>query len=191
MWTIVSRKQEKIQIFLKITLLTILVSFSKELLYSNQTCAWSQTKLQESKIFSSLLKVQNLCSSSGLVKMSASCLSVLTWLKMISALVSWSLKKWCLISICLDLEWFTGLFASLMALSLSHKSGILLNLQPKSLKVNLIQCSYAQQAPAVTYSASAVDRAMDFCFLELQDRSDRPRNWQVSNVLFLSTLQPA
>jgi hypothetical protein len=68
---------------------------------------------------------------------------------------------------CLVLEWFTGLLASLIALSLSHKSGILLKLQPKSLKVNLIQSSCAQQTPAATYSASAVDKATEFCFLEL------------------------
>jgi hypothetical protein len=70
-----------------------------------------------------------------------------------------------------------------MALSLSHKSGILLNLQPKSLKVNLIQSSCAQQAPAATYSASAVDRATEFCFLEFQHcyrhNLGRPERWAV------------
>jgi hypothetical protein len=78
-----------------------------------------------------------------------------------------------------------------MALSFSHKSGTLLNLQPKSLKVSLIQSSWAQQASAATYSASAVERATEFCFLELQDTKDLPRNWQVPDVLFLSTLQLA
>jgi hypothetical protein len=77
---------------------------------------------------------------------------------------------------CLVLEWFTGLLASLIALSLSHKSGILLNLQPKSLKVDFIQSNCAQQAPAATYSASAVDKATEFYFLELQDTRDQPRN---------------
>jgi hypothetical protein len=102
-------------------------------------CAWCQTKLQKSKIFNSLLKVQNLCSSTGLVKISASCLSVLTWLRAMS-----------------PFEWFTWLLASLIALSLLYKSGILINLQPKLLKVNLIQTSCAQ-VPVATYSASAVD----------------------------------
>ena len=115
---------------------------------------------------------------------SASCFSVLRWLNAISPLASWSHKKWCLMSMCLVLEWFTGLFASLIALSLSHKSRILLNLQPKSLKVNRIQSSCAQQVPAATYSALAVDRATEFYFLELQDTKDRPRNWQVPELLF-------
>jgi hypothetical protein len=132
-----------------------------------QTCAWSQDKFWESKIFSSLLKAQNISSSRGFVKISVSCLSMLTWLKAISPLVSWSLMKWCLMSMCFDLECFTGLLASLMALALTHKSGTLLNLQPKSLKVSLIQSSWAQQAPAATYSASVVERATEFCFLEL------------------------
>ena len=158
---------------------------------NKQVCAISHAKLRESKIFSLLLKAQNLCSSSGLVKISACCLSVLTWLKAISPLVSWSLRKWCLMSMCLVLEWFTWLFASLIALSLSHKSRILLNLQPKSLKVNRIQSSCAQQVPAATYSASAVDRATEFYFLELQDTRDRLRNWQVPEVLFWTTLQSA
>jgi hypothetical protein len=57
--------------------------------------------------------------------------------------------------------------------------------------VNLIQSSCAQEAPAATYSASAVDRATKFCFLELQDTRDQPRNWQVPDVLFRSTLQLA
>jgi hypothetical protein len=41
------------------------------------------------------------------------------------------------------------------------------------------------------YSASAVDRATEVCFLELQDTRDLPRNWHVPDVLFLSTLHPA
>ena len=79
-------------------------------------------------------------------------------------------------SMCLVLECYTGLLASLMALSLSHKRGIFLYSQQKSLKVYLIQSSWAQQAPAATYSASAVDNAMEVCFLELQDTKDRPKN---------------
>jgi hypothetical protein len=33
-----------------------------------------------------------------------------------------------------------------------------------------------------------VDRATEFCFLELQDTRDWIRNWQVSDVLFLSVV---
>jgi hypothetical protein len=36
-----------------------------------------------------------------------------------------------------------------------------------------------------------VDNAMEFCFFELHDTKDLRRNWQVPDVLFLSTLQPA
>src|SRR5579859_5982594 len=94
-------------------------------------------------------------------------------------------------SMCFVREWFTGLFTNLMALSLSHKRGIFVCSQPKSLRVCFIQSSWAQQAPAATYSASAVDKATLFCFLELHDTKDRPRNWQVPDVLLRSTFQPA
>ena len=164
---------------------------SKPYTMITQVCTQVQARLRESKIFSSLLKAQNLCSSRGLVKISPSCLSVLTCHKAISPLASWSRKKWCLISMCFFLECCTGLLASLMALSLSHKSGILLNSQPKSLKVRFIHKSWAQQAPAATYLASAVDKATEFYFLELQDIREWPRNRHVPIVLFLSTLQPA
>jgi hypothetical protein len=174
----------RFNIFSKNTLLAPRKNFRKDYSRDKQMCAWCQSKLRESRIFNSLLRVQNFCSSSVLVKISASCLLVLTWLRAISSLASWSLKKWCLMSMCVVLEWFTGLLNSLIALSLSHKSGILLNLQPKSLKVNLIQSNCTQQAPATTYSASAVDRAMEFCFFELQDTRDQPRNWQVPDVIF-------
>jgi hypothetical protein len=73
-------------------------------------------------------------------------------------------------------ECCTRLFASLIALSLSHKSGILLNSQPKSLNVYFIHKSWAQQAAAATYLALAVDKATEFYFLELQDTRDLPRN---------------
>ena len=147
-------------------------------------CAIVQTTLRELSIFSSLHKAQNLDSSRGLVKISASCFLMLTWRILISPLVLWSLKKWYRMSICLVLEWFTGLFASFMALLLSHKSGILVNWHPKSWRVCLIQSSWAQHAPAATYSASAVERATQFFFLELQDTRDHPRNWHVPKVLF-------
>jgi hypothetical protein len=61
----------------------------------------------------------------------------------------------------------------------------------KVLEVCLIQTSCAQHCPAATYSASAVDRATEVCFLELQDTRDLPKNWHIPDVLFLSTLHPA
>ena len=41
------------------------------------------------------------------------------------------------------------------------------------------------------YSASAVERATEFCFFEAQDTKDLPKNWQVPDVLFLLILHPA
>ena len=54
-------------------------SFLLSMLVYQSRCAIVQTTLQESSIFSSLRKAQNLDSSRGLVKIVASCFSVLTW----------------------------------------------------------------------------------------------------------------
>jgi hypothetical protein len=40
----------------------------------------------------------------------------------------------------------------------------------------LIQSNCAQQWPAAMYSASAVERATEFCFFEAQDTKDLPKN---------------
>ena len=48
----------------------------------------------------------------------------------------------------------------------------------------------AQHALAAMYSASAVDSATEFCFLEVQETSACPKNWHVPDVLFLSILHP-
>jgi hypothetical protein len=143
---------------------------------SSNLCVRFQVKLRESKIFSSLLRKQNLVSSRGFVKISASWFSGFTWHNLISPFASWCLRKWCVISMCLVLECCTRLLASLMALSLSHSNGILLNSQPKSLKVCFIHSNWAQQAPVAMYSALAVESAKQFYFLELHDTRDRPRN---------------
>ena len=42
----------------------------------------------------------------------------------------------------------------------------------------------AQQAPTAMYSASVVDKATLFCFLEDQDTSDLPSKWHLPDVLF-------
>jgi hypothetical protein len=52
-----------------------------------------QSKLRESKTFSSLRNLQNLFSSKGLVKILASWFSVLIWYISISPLCWWSLRK--------------------------------------------------------------------------------------------------
>ena len=73
--------------------LNLFNSFLIFMLVHQSRCAIVQTTLRESRIFSSLRKAQNLDSSRGLVKISASCFSVLTWQILISPLASWSLKK--------------------------------------------------------------------------------------------------
>jgi hypothetical protein len=52
-----------------------------------------QSKLRESKIFSSLHNLQKVFSSNGLVKISASWFSVLTWYTSIPPFCWWSLRK--------------------------------------------------------------------------------------------------
>src|SRR6266480_1236617 len=85
----------------------------------------------------------------------------------------------------------TGLCAILMALLLSQRRGTLLQMIPKSLRVCLIQSSWAQQLAAAMYSASAVDRETQFCCLDDQHTKDLPRNWQAPEVDFRLTLSPA
>jgi hypothetical protein len=58
------------------------------------------------------------------------------------------------------------------------------------LRVCHIYSSYAQQLPMATYSTSTVDKTTEFCFFKDQDIRDRSRNWQIPEVLFLSTLHP-
>ena len=85
-------------------------------------------KLLKSSTLSSFRNLQKVASSSGLVKISANWSSVLTPSSDISFLATWSLRKWCRISMCLVRECWTGLFASFTALSLSHKRGTFLEL---------------------------------------------------------------
>ena len=140
---------------------------------------------------SSLLILQNWSSFKGLVKISASWLRVSTCSMHMSPLSAWSLIKWCLISICLVREYWTGFLVMLMALVLSQKIGILCNATPKSLNCCLIYKIWAQQLPAAIYSTSAVERATEVYFLLNQETSIWPRNWHVPLVLFLSVLLPA
>jgi hypothetical protein len=90
--------------------------------------AIDQSKLRESKTFSSLRNLQNIFSSKGLVKISASWFSVLMWYTSISPFCWWSLMKWCRMSMCLVRLCSTGLSVKRIALSLSHRSGTLLRL---------------------------------------------------------------
>ena len=150
----------------------------------------SQLILEKSRMFNSFLSLQNLLSSSGFVKISASWSSVPTLSMDMSPFCWWSLIKWCLTSMCLVLECWTGLFVILIALSLSHSNGTWLKLKPKWLKVDLIHNNCAQQLPALMYLASAVESATLFCFFDDHDTRDLPSNWQVPLVLLLLILHP-
>ena len=102
-----------------------------------------------------------------------------------SPFCAWSLRKWCLISICLVLECCIG---TLMALVLSHFIGTYSKDKLKLLRVCFIQKICAQQKPTTMYSPSIVDKATEFCFLLSHETSECPKKWLVSLVFFLSTL---
>ena len=114
-----------------------------------------------------------------------------TYISSISPLATWSLMKWWRISICFVLVWSTRLYAILIALSLSHKRGTLSQWTPYSFKVYLIHNNWVHPLAAATHSSSAVERYIQFCFLEEQHTKDLPRNWQAPEVDFLSSLSPA
>ena len=100
---------------------------------------------KKSSMFNSFLSLQNLFSSSGLVKISASWSSVPTFSMQISPFCWWSLMKWWQASICFVLWCWTGLLVSFTTLSLSHSNGTCLNLIPKSLKVAFWKDQDAQE----------------------------------------------
>jgi hypothetical protein len=102
---------------------------------------------------SSPRKRENVAWSKGLVRISASCFSVGTSMRSMFPFSTLSLRKWHLTSICLVLEWSTGVLAKLMALVLS-------------LNVYVIQSSWEQQLAAATYSAFVVDWATLECLRE-------------------------
>jgi len=80
---------------------------------------------------------------------------------------------------------------SFMALSLSHSNGTCLKLIQKSLNVASIHRICAQQLPTAMYSASIVDNATLFCFLDDHETSDLPNSWNVPDVILIPTLHPA
>jgi hypothetical protein len=90
--------------------------------------AINQSRFRESRIFSSLRSLHKVFLSRGLVKISTSWFSVLTWNTLISPFCWWSLKKWCRMSMCFVRLCSTGFSAIRIALSLSHRSGTLLRL---------------------------------------------------------------
>ena len=96
----------------------------------------------------------NLFLAKGFVNKSASCNSVPINLISQVPFVICSLRKWCLISICLVLECITRFLDKFMALLLSKWIGILFKKIPKWLSCCLSHSVWAQQLPVAMYSAS-------------------------------------
>ena len=147
--------------------------------------------LDPCKMPSSFLIKKNLSLASGLVKMSTSWCSLSINSMQQSPFETWSLRKWCLISICLVLEFMTGFLVRLIALVLSYFKGIWSRITPNSSSYCFIQRLWAQQLPAAIYSAFVVDNATQACFLQFQDIRELPNKWHVPLVLFLYSLHPA
>jgi len=112
----------------------------------------------------SLMKLKR-SSTNGFVKISASWFSVSTKINSISFLLTWSLIKWCFISMCFDLECWMGFFDKFITLVLSQNMGMFSYLIYKSSNWFLTHKTWEQQLAADTYSASVVDKAIVFCFL--------------------------
>ena len=95
----------------------------------------------------------------------------------------WSLRKWCLISICLVLECMTGFLDRLIALVLSHFKRMWSRITPKFSRCCFIQRLWAQQLSTAIYSTFAVDSATQASFLQFQDTREPPKRWHVPLVL--------
>ena len=116
--------------------------------------------LDHKEITPNCLLISTNCSSlRGYVKISASWSFVLTNSSLMSPFCAWSLRKWCLISICLVLECYMRFFDILMALVLSHLIGTCSKVKSKSLSVCFIQRICAQHKPAAMNSTFSIDKA--------------------------------
>jgi hypothetical protein len=131
---------------------------------------------EKSNMFNSLLSLQNLFSSNGLVNISVSWSSVPTLSMQMFSFCWWSLMKWWRTSMCFVLACWTELLVSLIELSLSHRNGTFLNLITKSFKVAFIQSICAQQLSVDMYSASVIDNVTLFCFFDDHETSDLSNN---------------
>jgi len=103
---------------------------------------------------------------------------------------TWSIRKWCRISICLVLECKTGFLVRLITLVLSNLIGTQLSFKLVK-KLFLIHKIWDQQLPAATYSATAVERTTLCCFLLCHEIKQFPNKWHLQLVPFRSDLQPA
>ena len=140
---------------------------------------------------SSLLMRQKSSSHKGFVNTSANWSFVSTYIKETFFRSTWSFKKWCRTLICLVHEWSTEFFDKFIVLVLSQNILVSQKCKPKSMRFCFIQSIWAQHKPAAMYSASVVDNATQFCFLEAQETNEFPRKWHVPLVLLRSTRFPA
>ena len=138
------------------------------------------------------LRYSKVSLGNGLVSISTTCSLEGTYSNLTFCSSTCSRRKWYLIGMCLVFECMTGFFEMLIALVLSHKMEIG-GVQEiwKSCKVCIIQRSWVQQDAAATYSASAVDKAIELYFLLNQDTSLEPIKNAPPLVLFLSSTLPA
>ena len=127
----------------------------------------------------SFLKKKNLSFGKCFVNISASCSFVSMNFISQSPLFTWSFMKWWRISMCFVLECWIWFLVRFIALVLSQSKGTLLIFNPKSACCCLSQRICAQQLPTTMYSASAVERATQACFLLCQEMRLDPRRWQV------------
>ena len=128
----------------------------------------------------------------GFVKISEIFSFALTYSNLILCLETCSWRKWYLIGICLVLECITRFFERLMALVLSQKIviGCLVSMLT-SFKASFIHRICVQQSATAIYSASAVERDIDDCFLLSQDTRQYPIKNAFPLVLFRSSTLPA
>ena len=103
-----------------------------------------------------------------------------------------SRMKWYLISICLDRSWNTGFSVKRIPLWLSQTITVVSSTCPNNSLKSFRNQTVSQQAIlAAMYSASAVLKATDFCFLLIHEIEAEPRLKQHPDVLLRSTTLPA
>lgn len=117
--------------------------------------------------------------SSGrvLVQISSNWLDEGTNSIMQSSFLTWSLIKWCLISICFVRKRSIVFLVSFIKLVLSHLIRTVLILVHQSLNYCFIQITCIQQLPVTVYSTSAVDNVKLSCFFLCHETSEIPIIW--------------
>jgi hypothetical protein len=116
----------------------------------------SQPKLKKDKTTpNSPRKRANVAWSKGLVRISASYFSVGTWMRSMFPFSTLSLRKWYLTSICLVLEWSTGVFGNTNGTrAITHERYI------GTLLIEVTQCVCDPKPPGATTSGSNI---LSFC----------------------------